>query len=85
MSLSPAIDLTGVTVSKWPRAGVAPPARKRPHGIIHVAAGCRLNLGLLGDFQCVIDFDAEIAHCTFQFAVAEQQLNGPEILRSLLD
>jgi hypothetical protein len=44
-----------------------------------------LNLGLLGDFQCVIDFDAEVAHSAFQFAVAKQQLNGPEILRSLVD
>jgi hypothetical protein len=24
-----------------------------------------LNFGLLGDFQCVIYFDAEVAHCAF--------------------
>ena len=44
-----------------------------------------LNFGLFGDFQCVIYFDAEVAHCAFKFAVAEQQLNCSEVLGSLVD
>ena len=38
-----------------------------------------LHLGLLGDLQRIVDFDAEIPNCAFEFRVPEQQLNSSEI------
>ncbi len=36
-----------------------------------------LNFGLFGDFQSIIDFYTQVAHCRFQFGVTKQQLDGP--------
>ena len=38
------------------------------------------DLRLLGDFEGVIDLDAQISHGRFQLGVAEQQLHGSEFL-----
>jgi hypothetical protein len=39
-----------------------------------------LHLGLLGDFQRIINFDSEIAHRALQPGVAEEQLHNSEVL-----
>src|SRR5258705_12732577 len=41
--------------------------------------GESLHLGLLGDFQRIVDLDDEIPNCVFEFRVPEQQLNSSEI------
>src|SRR5438552_11190415 len=38
-----------------------------------------LHLGLLSDLQRIVDLDAEILNCAFEFRVPEQQLNSSEI------
>jgi hypothetical protein len=38
-----------------------------------------LRLDLLGETKCVIDLDAEIAHCRLDLGMAQQELNGPEV------
>ena len=43
------------------------------------------DLCLLGDLQSNIHLDAKVAHCGFKFAMAEQQLHGPQILRPSID
>ena len=43
------------------------------------------DLGLFRQFQGVIDLDSEISHSAFNFAVAQEQLHGPQVLRSLVD
>ena len=35
-----------------------------------------LDLGLLRDLQCVIDFDSKVSHGTFQLGVTKQELHG---------
>ena len=44
-----------------------------------------LHLGLLGNLQRIVDLDAEIPNCAFEFRVPEQQLNSSEISSSLID
>src|SRR5438477_12902324 len=44
-----------------------------------VAAAISQYLGLLGNLESVVDLDAEIPNCAFEFRVPEQQLNGSEI------
>jgi hypothetical protein len=44
-----------------------------------------LHLRLLCHFESVINLDAEVANCTFQFGVPEQQLHGAEVLRATID
>ena len=43
------------------------------------------DLGLFRQLQGVIDLDSEISHSAFNFAVAQEQLHGPQVLRSLVD
>ena len=45
----------------------------------------RSDLRLFGYFEGVVDLDAEIADGRLQLRVAEQQLHGAQILRSLVD
>ena len=40
------------------------------------------DLGLFGNFQGVVDLNTEVAHRRFKFGMAEQQLNGTQILRT---
>ena len=51
----------------------------------HAAVEQGLNLGLLGDFERVVDLDAEVPDGALQFGMAKQQLNGSEVLRALVD
>src|SRR3990167_2602857 len=43
------------------------------------------DLRLLGDFEGVIDLDAQISHCRFELGVTEQQLHGSEVLGASID
>jgi len=45
----------------------------------------QLDFSLLGNFQGVIDLDAEISNGAFQLGMAKQELNGPQVLRALVD
>jgi hypothetical protein len=45
----------------------------------------QLDFGLLRDFQRVIYLYPEVSHGAFQFAMAEQELNGPQVLRASVD
>ena len=45
----------------------------------------RLDFGLLRDFQSIIDLDAKVSDGAFQLGMAKQQLNGPQVLRALVD
>ena len=61
-------------------------AGQRPSDIPAVANSlANLHLGLLGDVQRIVDLDAEIPKCAFEFRVPEQQLNSSEISSSLID
>jgi hypothetical protein len=42
-----------------------------------------LRLRLLGDLQCVVDLDPEVSDRTLKFGMAEEKLDGPEILGPL--
>jgi hypothetical protein len=44
-----------------------------------------LHLGLLGDLQCIVDLDSEIPNGAFEFGMAEEKLNGPDISCSPID
>lgn len=44
-----------------------------------------LHFGLLGDFQCVIDLDTEVAHRTLKLGVSQQKLDRSEVLRAAVD
>src|SRR5688500_11037300 len=37
------------------------------------------DIDLLGYGKCIINFDAEVAHCAFNFGMAQEQLDGSEI------
>ena len=53
------------------------PAPDQPHD-----AGALISaLDMLSHLQGVIDVDAEIAHCTIDLAVPQENLHGAEILR----
>jgi hypothetical protein len=43
------------------------------------AAAPGSDLNLLGDFQGVIDLDAQVPHRRLKLGVAEQELNGPQV------
>jgi len=47
--------------------------------------GDRLHLSLLRDLQRVLDLDAKVADGALQFAMAEQQLDGPQVLGPAVD
>lgn len=65
----------------WPEPRRIAATRDTPY----VAAGRRLDFGLLGNLQRVINLDAEIPHGTLQLGVAKQLLNRPQILRAFID
>jgi hypothetical protein len=44
-----------------------------------------LNFRLLCHLQCIVDFYPEISHSAFDFCVAKQQLNSPEIFGPAID
>jgi hypothetical protein len=37
------------------------------------------DIDLLGNGKCIINFDAEVAHCAFNFGMAQEQLDSSEI------
>lgn len=45
----------------------------------------RLDFGLLRDLQRVVYLDPEVSNGAFQLAMAEQELNGPQVLRASVD
>lgn len=49
------------------------------------AASCWLDFGLLRNLQRIVHLNAEVANRTFQLGMAKQQLNGPQVLRALID
>jgi hypothetical protein len=49
------------------------------------AAECWLDFSLLRNLQSIIHLDAEVSDRAFQLGMAEQQLNGPQVLRALVD
>jgi len=44
----------------------------------------KLHLCLLRHLQCVVHLDSEVTDCALQLGVTKQELNGPEVLRLLL-
>jgi len=54
-------------------------AGKRPSNPAVATGTTRLDLGLLGDFQGIVNLDPEISDGAFEFLVPEQQLHGSEI------
>ena len=44
-----------------------------------------LDFGLLGDFEGVIDFDAEISHRAFQLGMSKQELDRSQVLSPAVD
>ena len=75
---------------------MAASGRQYPLGIITVssrppktdawrAAAPGSDLNLLGDLQGIIDLDAQVPHCRLKFGVAEQELNGSQVLRAFVD
>ena len=55
-------------------------AGQRPSSWAAATSTARLNLGLLGDLQCIVNLDAEIPDGAFELRVPKQELYGPEIL-----
>ena len=49
----------------------------------HSISGSKVNL--LRNGQSVVDLDTQISNRAFQFCVAEQELDGPEIAGLLVD
>ena len=44
-----------------------------------------LDLGLLRNFQGVVDLNAEIPHSALQLRMTEQELNSPQVLGALVN
>ena len=63
--------VTGPAASLVPFDGNGPPQQS--------------DFGLLGDFQSIVHFNAEIADSRFELGVTEQQLDSAEILGSAVD
>ena len=40
---------------------------------------------LFRNLESVVDLDAQVPHCRLKFGVAEQELNGSQVLRALVD
>ena len=51
----------------------------------HEAASRRLDFRLFGDIQRVIDLDAEVSDGTLELGMAQQYLDSPKVLRTLVD
>jgi hypothetical protein len=45
----------------------------------------RLHLSLLGHFQGIVDLYAQVPNSAFQLAMAQQQLDDPQVLGSFVD
>lgn len=52
---------------------------------IRAASSAALDFSLLRDLERVVDFDAKVPDCAFNFTMAEQQLDGPEVLRAFVN
>ncbi len=48
--------------------------------MVAACLGLTLNLGLLRNLQCIVNFDAEIPHRAFKLGMPEQQLHRPQVL-----
>jgi len=44
-----------------------------------------LDLGLLGDLQRVVNFDAKVSDRTLQLGMGKLELNGANVLRTLVN
>jgi hypothetical protein len=66
--------------STWPFV-----AGQRPSSPAVADQLARLHLGLLGDLQRIVKLDPEIPDGAFEFGMAEEELNGPEVPGSPLD
>ncbi len=76
---------------------VSAPGRDHPYGPIqHTVIGDGAfkrrrpprtisDLRLFGNFECVINLDAEIPHRRLQLGVSKQQLHGAKVLRTSVD
>lgn len=74
------------SVRFWPAVRIRHDARKRPHGNhSRDRSFRRLYFRLLGDFQRVIDLDSEVSDGAFQLGMSKQQLNGAQVLGTLVD
>ena len=54
-------------------------AEQRPSRGAAAAGPADLYLGLLRDLQCVLDLNSEVSDGALELAVAEKQLDGPEV------
>jgi hypothetical protein len=43
------------------------------------------DLGLLGDLQRIVNFDAKVSDGALQLGMPKQELNGSEVLRTLVN
>ena len=43
------------------------------------------HLSLLRQFQCIVNINPQVSDRAFQFGVAQEQLNGPDVLGSPID
>ena len=57
------------------------PAHRRVSGCSRRrdSGGKTTRLGLLSYLKCIIDFDAGVSYCTFQFGMSQKQLNRSKI------
>jgi hypothetical protein len=64
----------------WVKSCLLPPANptagKPPSSDDRIRALC---LGLLGQFQRIIDLYSQISHGAFKLGVAKQELHGPKV------
>ena len=60
-------------------------AGQRPSSSAAAASLAGLHLRLLGNLQCIVNFDPQIPDGAFELRVSEQQLNGSEILSPSVD
>ena len=67
------------------RAGWLLLAGLRPSGSAVATSLAGLHLSLLGDLQRVVNFDAKVSDCALQLGMPKQELNGSEVLRTLVN
>lgn len=85
------IGATALEVRSWPETPVqhdTPLPTLMVSALAHWRGGHCLppsNFRLLGDFEGIIDFYAEVPHSRFQFGVPEEQLYGAKVLGSSID
>ena len=59
--------------------------RRQPHGLAVWLLCGLLDFRLFGNLQGIINLDTQVSNGTLQLAVAQQELNGPEVLSFLVD